>query len=104
MWGARGPFPLAAAMVVAVVKPVVLCNKATENFNKNTKIKGLYTMFVCITICCKTHYNSRTASCSVDRARIVLWPEPEPLWSNGPRHIGYCRKALVIVRAILTLY
>jgi hypothetical protein len=28
MWGARGPFPLAAAMVVAVVMPVVFCNKA----------------------------------------------------------------------------
>jgi hypothetical protein len=37
MWGARGAFPLAAAMVVAVATPVVFCNKATENFNKNTK-------------------------------------------------------------------
>ncbi len=37
MWGAKGPFPLAAAMVVAVVMPVVFCNKATETFNKNTK-------------------------------------------------------------------
>jgi hypothetical protein len=25
MWGARGPFPLAVALVVAVVKPVVCC-------------------------------------------------------------------------------
>ncbi len=30
MWGARGPFPLVAAMVVAVVTPVVFCAKATE--------------------------------------------------------------------------
>jgi hypothetical protein len=30
MWGARGPFPPAAAMVVAVVTPVVFCAKATE--------------------------------------------------------------------------
>jgi hypothetical protein len=30
MWGARGPFPPAAAMVVAVVTPVVFCSKATE--------------------------------------------------------------------------
>jgi hypothetical protein len=30
MWGARGPFPPAAAMVVAVVMPVVFHAKATE--------------------------------------------------------------------------
>jgi hypothetical protein len=38
MWGARGPFLPAAAMVVAVVTPVVFCAKATEKRNKNTKI------------------------------------------------------------------
>jgi hypothetical protein len=38
MWGARGPFPPAAAMVVAVVTPVVFYAKATEKRNKNTKI------------------------------------------------------------------
>jgi hypothetical protein len=38
MWGARGPFPLAAAMVMAVVMPVIFCAKATEKRNKNTKI------------------------------------------------------------------
>jgi hypothetical protein len=38
MWGARGPFPPAAAMVVVVVTPVVFCPKATEKRNKNTKI------------------------------------------------------------------
>ncbi len=21
------------------------------------------------------------------RAQVVAWPEPKPLWSNGPRHI-----------------
>jgi hypothetical protein len=41
MWGARGAFPTAAAMVVAVVTPVVLCAKATEKSNKNTKISCL---------------------------------------------------------------
>ncbi len=30
MWGTRGPFPPVAAMVVAVVMPVVFCAKATE--------------------------------------------------------------------------
>ncbi len=38
MWGTRGPCPPAAAMVVAVVMPVVFCAKATEKSNKNTKI------------------------------------------------------------------
>ena len=41
MWGARGAFPLAAAMFVAVVAPVVFCAKATEKRNKNTKISCL---------------------------------------------------------------
>jgi hypothetical protein len=41
MWGARGPFLPAAAMVVAVVIPVVFCGKATEKLNKNTKISCL---------------------------------------------------------------
>jgi hypothetical protein len=37
---ARGLFPLAAAMVVAVVTPVVFCSKAAETLKnaKNTKI------------------------------------------------------------------
>jgi hypothetical protein len=37
MWGARGPFLPVAAMVVAVVTPVVFCATATEKRNKNTK-------------------------------------------------------------------
>jgi hypothetical protein len=38
MWGAGGQFPPAAAMVVAVVMPVVFCNKATENCIKTIKL------------------------------------------------------------------
>jgi hypothetical protein len=38
MWGTGGPFPPAVAMVVAVVTPVVFCDKATENCNKNKKL------------------------------------------------------------------
>ncbi len=41
MWGARGPFPPAAAMVVAIVTPVVFCAEATEKCNQNTKISCL---------------------------------------------------------------
>jgi hypothetical protein len=50
MWGARGPFPLAAAMVVAVVTPVVFCAKATEKRNKNTKISWWLPKSLFITI------------------------------------------------------
>ncbi len=39
MWGARGPFLPAAAMVVAVVTPVVFCAKATEKRNKNRNLQ-----------------------------------------------------------------
>jgi hypothetical protein len=104
MWGARGPFPPAATMVVAVVSPVVFCGKATEKCNENTNTSFLLRIILLRTICCKTYCGSRTAYCSVARAQVVLCPEPEPLWSNGPRHIGYRRKALDIVRRILTLY
>ncbi len=40
MWGARGPFLPAAALVVAVVMPVVFCAKATEK--KKLKLVGGY--------------------------------------------------------------
>jgi hypothetical protein len=42
--GARGAFPLAAAMVEAVVTPVVFCAKATEKCNENTKSSFLLTI------------------------------------------------------------
>jgi hypothetical protein len=42
MWGARGPFLPAAAMVVAVVTPVVFCAKATEKQNKTLKLVVCY--------------------------------------------------------------
>jgi hypothetical protein len=103
MWGARGPFLPAAAMVVVVVMPVVFCAKTTEKRNKNTKISWWLPKSLFITIYCKTYCNSYIANCNVACARVVVWPEPEPLWSNGPRHIGYCWKALVIARMINAL-
>jgi hypothetical protein len=42
MWGARGAFPPPAAMVVAVVTPVVLCAKVTEKTNKTLKLVVCY--------------------------------------------------------------
>ncbi len=37
MWGTRGPFLPAVAMVVVVVMPVVFCAKATEILKKGIK-------------------------------------------------------------------
>jgi hypothetical protein len=54
MWYARGPFPPAAAMVVAVVTPVVFCAKATEKRNKNINISWWLPKSLFITIYCKT--------------------------------------------------
>jgi hypothetical protein len=103
MWGAMGPFLPATAMVVVVVTPVVFCAKANEKRNKNTQIIWWLPKILFIIIFCKTYCNSYIANCSVARAQVVAWPEPKPLWSNGPRHIGYCWKALVIARMINAL-
>ena len=56
MWGARVPFLPAAAMVVAVVTPVVFCAKATEILKnaKNAKISCFYSVILPVTIYCKT--------------------------------------------------
>jgi hypothetical protein len=54
LWGARGAFLPAAAMVVAVVTPVVFCAKATEKRNENTKISCLLQKGLFITIYCET--------------------------------------------------
>ncbi len=104
MWGTtRGPFPPAAAMVVVVVMPVVFCAKATERQNKNTKISCLLPKSLFITFIVK-HILIHILLIVRGRARVVAWPEPKPLMSNGPRHIGYRWKAHVIVGTILTLY
>jgi hypothetical protein len=70
MWGARGPFPPAVAMVVAVVTPVVFCAKATEKQNKNTKISWWLTKSLFITIYCKTYCNSYIANSSVAEPKV----------------------------------
>jgi hypothetical protein len=80
MWGARGPFPPAVAMVVAVVTPVVFCAKATEKQNKNTKISRWLPKSLFITIYCKTYCNSFIANSSV--------AEPELWHGRSPNHYG----------------
>jgi hypothetical protein len=67
MWGARRPFPPAAAMVVAVVTPVVFCAKATERQIKTQKEgcllqKGLFITFIV------KHIVIHIANCA--------WPSP----------------------------
>jgi hypothetical protein len=52
-------------MVVVVVTPVVLCAKATEKSNKNTKIRCLLQKSIVITIYCKTYCNSYIANFSM---------------------------------------
>jgi hypothetical protein len=78
MWGAREPFLPAAAMVVAVVMPVVFCAKATEKRNKNTKISWWLPKSLYITIYCKTYCNSYIANSSV--------AEPELWHGRSPNH------------------
>jgi hypothetical protein len=56
-------------MVVEVVMQVVFCNKATKN-SKTTKTSCLQSMFVLITIYCKTYCSSRDANCRAG-ARVV---------------------------------
>jgi hypothetical protein len=62
MWGARGAFLPAAAIVVAVVMPVVFCPKATGKRNKNTKISCVLPKSLFITIYCETYYISYIAN------------------------------------------
>ncbi len=80
MWGARGPILPAAAMVVAVVTPVVFCAKASEKRDKNTKITWWLPKSLFITICYKTYYNSYIANSSV--------AEPELWHGRSPNHYG----------------
>ncbi len=50
---------------------------------KNTKISYFKSIFVLITIYCKTYCNSHNTNCSMARAQVVAWPKPKPLLSNG---------------------
>jgi hypothetical protein len=80
MWGTRAPFLPAAAMVVAVVTPVVFCAKATEKRNKNTKISWWLPKSLFITIYVK-HIVIRISL-------IVAWPELELWHGRNPNHYG----------------
>ena len=78
MWGARGSFLLAAAMVVVVVMPVVFCAKATERQNKNTKISCLLPKSLFITFIVK--------HIKIHVSLLVVWPKPKLLGGRSPIH------------------
>jgi hypothetical protein len=81
MWSAtRGPFPPAAAMVVAVVMPVVFCAKATEKRNKNTKISWWLPKSLFITIYVK--------HIVIHISLIVAWSEPKLWHGRSLNHYG----------------
>ncbi len=103
MWGARGPFLPATAMAVAVVTPVLFGAKATEKCNKNTKTSCLLEIILFIIISCKIYCNSYIANCSMARAQVVAWLEPEPLWSMDPGILGINGK-LLSLQELLTDY
>jgi hypothetical protein len=81
-------------MAVTNVTPVVFCAKATEKRNKNTKISWFLEIILFIIIPCKTYCNSYIATCSVTRAQVVAWLEPEPLRSMDPGILGIAGKLL----------
>jgi hypothetical protein len=92
IWGARGPFLPAAAMVVAVVMQVVFVLWLLKNAIKTPKLvvcKPISYYFLCI-----------LEHITIQVTLIVSWPEPNHFGLMVHRHIGYCRKALVMARTI----
>jgi hypothetical protein len=102
MWGAREPFLPAAAMVVAVVTPVVFCAKATEKRNKNTNLSWWLTKSLFITIYCKTYCNSYIAYSSVARARVGMAGAQTTMVRWTPAYWALL-EALVIARMVNAL-
>jgi hypothetical protein len=75
MWGARGPFPPAAAMVVMVLTQVVFVLRLLKDAIK------ILTLVVCKQ---KFHFiNIILKHTTIHVRLIVAWPEPGPLWSIG---------------------
>jgi hypothetical protein len=96
MWGNRGPFPPAAAMVVVVVMPVVFVLWLLKNAMKTLKL------VVCKLIFYYLPYIVKHITIHV--TLIVHGWSPNLFGLMVDRHIGYCRKALVMARMISTFY
>ncbi len=75
MWGDRGPFPPAAAMVVAVVTPVVFVLWLLKNAIKTLKVVVCKLIFYYLLYIVK--------HITIHVTQIVAWPGPKLLWSNG---------------------
>ncbi len=103
MWGARGQFLPWWPWLWRLWRQLCFVLRLLKKEIKTLKLVGGYQKSLFITIYCKIYCNSYITNCSVARAQVVVWPEPEPHWSNWPQHIGYRQKALVIVRMINTL-
>ncbi len=75
MWGTRGPFMPAAAMVVAAVTPVVFVLRLLRSAINTLKLVVWKQTYLRFTMYCKTYYNSCTTNCSVARAQtsLVQW-------------------------------
>jgi hypothetical protein len=71
MWGARGPFLLAAAMVVPVVTPVEVVLRLLKNSIKTPKLV-VSNQILYLLLCIVKHI-------AIHVTLIVAWPEPKPL-------------------------
>ncbi len=80
MWGARGPFPLVAAMVVAVVTPVVFCLRLLKKEMKTLKLVGGYQKVYLLLYVIK--------HIVIHILLIVVWPEPKLWHGRSPNHYG----------------
>jgi hypothetical protein len=94
MWGTRGAFLPAAAMVVAVVTPVVFCAKATRKRNRNNKISCLLQKSLFITIYCETYCNSYIVNYSVAEPKLWHGRSPNHFGPMDPGILGITRKLL----------
>jgi hypothetical protein len=91
-------------MAVVVVMPVVFCAKPTEKCSKKTKIRCLLEIISFIIISCNTYCNSYIANCSLARAQVVAWLEPEPFWSMDPGILGIIAGKFLSLQEQLTYY
>jgi hypothetical protein len=71
MWGTKGPFPPTAAMVVAVMTPVVFVLRLLKNAIKTHKLV-VCKQFMYLSICI-------VKPVAIHAMLIVVWPEPKPL-------------------------
>jgi hypothetical protein len=72
MWGTRGPFLPAVAIVVAVVLPFVFVLRLLKSAIKTLKLVACKQTFIIFIMYCKTYYNSPNTNCSVAGVQTSL--------------------------------